>query len=105
MKKLILAVAVFACAGSFAVAQSTDSIYQTDGTLLVASVVQDDYKEVGMDDLNENVQTAIKALEEANEVKKIEYDATSKQVRVTLEDKATKSEKIIVLDDEGKEVM
>jgi len=103
MKKLVLAVAVFTCMGSFAIAQSNDSIPQAEKTFLIAEVIQDDYKEVSLGDLNENVQTAIKAFEEAYEVKKLEYDTTLKQTRVTLEDKASKGEKVVVLDIEGKE--
>lgn len=104
MKKLVLSVALFTCMGSFAIAQSNDSIPQAEKTLLIAEAVQDDYKEVSLGDLNENVQTAVKAFEEAYEVKKLENDATLKQTRVTLEDKASKSEKVVILDDEGKEV-
>jgi len=104
MKKLILTAALFTSMGSFAFAQSNDSIPQAEQPFLIVEAIQDDYKEISLGDLNENVQAAIKAFEETDDVKKLEYDSTLKQTRVTLEDKVSKGEKVVILDDDGKEV-
>lgn len=104
MKKLVLAVALFTSMGSFAFAQSNDSVPQAEKPFLIVEAIQDDYKEVSLGDLNESVQAAIKTFEETYDVKKLEYDSTSKQTRATLEDKASKEEKVVILGDDGKEV-
>jgi len=101
MKKLVIAVAVFMSVGTMAFAQSNDSMADNQ---VATQVVQDAFKEVKLENLGEKVQAAVNAYNEAYTVKKLELDEAQKLARVTLEDKSTKSEKVVVLDEEGKEV-
>lgn len=100
MKKLVLAVAVFMSVGAFTFAQLDQPVRVS----VAAEVTQDTFKEVTKADLNEKVQTALSRFDEAYTVKKMEYSESQKQTRVTLEDKSSKAEKVVILDDEGNEV-
>lgn len=102
MKKLILAVAVFMSVGAFTFAQLDQPIPVTGKA--ATEVAQDTFKEVTEADLNEKVQTALTRFGETFTVKKLEYSESQKQTRVTLEDKSSKAEKVVLLDDEGNEV-
>ena len=100
MKKLLIAVAVFMCVGTMSFAQEI----QQDNQPLVAQVVEDTYKEVKAEDLNAKVQAALNTYKETSTVKKLEYNDAKKLTKVTLEDNSTKAEKVVTLDDEGKEM-
>lgn len=104
MKKLLVAVAVLMGVSTMSFANSNDSIPPQDKNELVAQVVQDTYKEVKAEELNAKVQEALKGYEATYTVKKLEYNESKKQTQVTLEDKSTKAEKVVLIDDEGKEV-
>jgi len=99
MKKLLVAVAVFMSMGTMAFAQSVDAVQQE----VVAQAV-DTFKEVKAEDLNEKVQATLATYNETFTVKKLEYNEEKKVTRVTLEEKANKTEKIVTLDEEGKEI-
>ncbi|MCD7901402.1 MAG: hypothetical protein LUH22_16520 [Bacteroides sp.] len=104
MKKLLFAVAVLMSAGTATFAQSNDSIPQQENQSIIAQVAESTYKEVKLEDLNEKLQAAINGYNESYTLKKIEYNEGEKLVRVTMEDKSTKVEKVITLNEEGKEI-
>lgn len=119
MKKFLVAAAVCMSAGTVTFAQTNDSIpeqktdtvpTQKTDTVAVQSqglsflmAAQGDYKEVTAEALTEKVQAAVKTYAEAYIVKKLEYNEGEGLTRVTLEDKGTKAEKVIILDGEGQE--
>lgn len=101
MKKLVLAVAMFMSVASLTFAQPLlSSVVIVSAT----EAMQDDFKEVSVENLNDNVKATVTGYEEGYTVKKLEYSDSLKQTRVTLEDKSSKAEKIVILDDDGKEV-
>lgn len=104
MKKLLIAVAILMGVGTMSYANSADSISVQPESELVAMVLQDTYKEVKLEELSEKVQATIKGYEGVYTIKKLEYNETKKQTQVTLEDNGTKAAKVVVLDEEGKEV-
>jgi len=102
MKKIILFAILLGGGITFAGAQST-SEPQTVTTEQV--VVTDGYKEVALKDLGEAVQTAVKNLAgDTFDVKKIELNEEKGLTRVTLTNKADATEKVAILDKDGKEV-
>lgn len=109
MKKLLFTLAVLMSAGTATFAQSNDSIPQpTEVTevaeVAIAQIAENPYKEVAIENLNETLQAAVNSYNEAYTVKKIECNESEKLVRVTMEDKETNTEKVITLNEEGKEV-
>lgn len=120
MKKFLVAAAVCMSAGTVTFAHTNDSIpeqkkdsvpvQKTNDSIPAQSqeqsfllVTQDGYKEVKAEALNEKVQGALQTFGEGYTVKKLEYNESEGLTRVTLEDKATKAEKTVILDSEGRE--
>ncbi len=103
MKKLILSAALIMATVSFAIAQLSIERVHPAGTE-VTVIQQEEWKQVELSALNEKQQAAVKAHEQTCDVKKIEYNASTHQAKVTLVTKADKSEKTVILDAEGKEV-
>ena len=102
MKKIILFAILLAGGISFASAQSTTEP-QTVATTQV--VVTDGYKEVALTDLSEAVQAAVKNLAgDTFDVKKVEFNEEKGLTRVTLTSKADATEKVVILDKDGKDV-
>lgn len=101
MKKIIFAIVVFINVAVFTFAQIgiTHSIEN-----IPVAVILEPYKVVEVDDLNEKVQETITGYKSVYSIKLLEYNESKKQTRVTLEEQDTQTEKVIVLDDEGKEV-
>lgn len=68
-------------------------------------VMQDDgYANVKFEDLNEKVQNAVRGLIDKYDVNALQYDAAKKVTKVTATNKEDKSEKIVLLNDNGEEV-
>ena len=61
-----------------------------------------DFTEVKLESLNEDVQKAIGAYTETYTIKAIGYNEEKKQAKVVLVSKADESEKIVILNEEGK---
>jgi len=105
MKKLMLSVALMAGVCGFANANTTEEVYNVEITeTTVTCAQQDGFVAVKLEDLNENVQKAIKTYSETNTVKELAYSADKKQTKVTLVSNSDKSEKVVVLNDDGQEV-
>lgn len=103
MKRLLVSAMVLMGISSSAIAHS-GSVLTSETSIFYVQVMEEEFKEVSLTSLNANVQTAINAYADAYEVKKLEFDESAKQTRVTLTDKESKAEKVVVLDEEGKEV-
>ena len=104
MKKMILSLAVMAGVSVFANAGNVNGEVFANKAEVVASLDQEDgFVEVKLEDLNENVKKAVEAYSETDTVKTIEYNAEKKLTKVTLVSKADSTEKVVTLDDEGKE--
>ncbi|MDR2921614.1 MAG: hypothetical protein LBV72_19895 [Tannerella sp.] len=101
MKRILLSAMVLMGIGSSAIASS---VLNSETSISVVQTIQEDYKEVSLESLNIQVQAAIKAFNNAYEVKNLEYKEDAKLTRVTLTDKESKAEKVVILDDEGQEV-
>jgi len=102
MKKIILFAILLAGGITFASAQST-SEPQTVATEQVAAT--DGYKEVALTDLSDVIQAAVKDLAgDTFDVKKVEFNEEKGLTRVTFTNKADASEKVTILDKDGKEV-
>ncbi len=102
MKKILLSVAFMMSVCFFAGAQETQKVEKSTETL--TTQVQDDYKEVKLENLNQNVQAAIQVYSQTSTIKKLEYAAAQKLTKITLIQKSDNSEKVVILDDAGKEV-
>ena len=104
MKTLFLSLALVL--GTFAFANAQQDVKTTQETATVAVVAQqeDGYADVKLDALSEKVQTAIKANYADYTVKSTAFNAEKKLAKVVLVSKADKSEKTVILDEEGKEV-
>lgn len=107
MKKVILISVLFLGTIAFANAQFTTQGQETAQTETVAQAAQQkDWKEVKLEDLNENVQAAIAVLLETNDLTSLAYNEAAKQTKVTVTSKdGAKTEKIVILNDEGNEVV
>jgi len=74
-------------------------------TAEIFAVMQDDgFADVKFEDLNENVQKAVRSFTEKYDINSLQYNAEKKITKVTATSKEDQSEKIVYLDDEGKEV-
>jgi len=105
MKKLVLSVAFIAAVCGFANANTSEQIYNAEMTETTITCAQEDgFVAVKLEDLNENVQKAINTYSETNTVKELAYNAENKQTKVTLVSNSDKSEKTIVLNNDGQEV-
>lgn len=104
MKKIILFAILLVGGISFASAQcDSTKVQTTDSTEQVVST--DNYKEVALTDLSAVVQTAVTNLAgDTFDVKKVEFDADKEVTKVTLTKKDDQSEKVVILDKEGKDV-
>lgn len=101
MKKMLLSIAFVAGTCVFLNAARGDS--QVVSAEIAVCVNQDgDFTEVKLENLNENVQKAIEAYTETHVIKVIGYNAEKKQAKVVFVSKADESEKIVIIDDEGK---
>ena len=107
VKELFLSVAVtlfvFGCANANANKEANTSNVETE-EIVVSDLILDEFKDVNLEDLSEQVREAINAYQEAYTTKSLAYDEATKQVKVTLISKADESEKVVILDEEGKEV-
>lgn len=101
MKTMALAIALM-----LGVGMSTYALQEATAKTTIESVAQqeDVYVKISFDDLNSSVQSAITKLSEEYTVKELAYNVEKKLTKVTLISKADQSEKIVILDDEGKEV-
>ena len=100
MKKVILCAALLTGCVAFANAWTISS-----ETVSTVQVTNDDYKEVVLADLSQVVQDAVKEIAgEVYDVKKVEFDAEKEFTKVTLLKKEDNTEKVVVLNKEGKEV-
>lgn len=99
MKKVILALVI--ATGSFAFANAQGEAPVATQTETVAA--QEGYKTVSVGDLSPVVQEAIKTIAgDTCEVKTVEFDAAKELTKVTFVVKADNSEKVVVLNKEGK---
>ena len=102
MKKMILCLAVLA--GGFTAAVANDLVVLSTVNSEVV-VGNEEFEAIEFKDLSETVQKAIVTLAgDTYEVKKLEFEKTKEQTRVTLQEKGTETEKVVVLDKDGKEV-
>ncbi|MDR2920654.1 MAG: hypothetical protein LBV72_14980 [Tannerella sp.] len=103
MKKVFLSVAILASTCFFV--SATGVFAPANVTEIAIMINQDgDFTEVKLESLNENVQKAIGAYTEECTVKEIGYNAEKKLTKVVFASKDDQSEKVVILDDEGKEV-
>lgn len=65
---------------------------------------EDGFVNVKFEDLNEKVQAAVRSMLDQYDINVLQYDAEKKITKVTATNKEDQSEKIVYLDDEGKEV-
>ncbi len=100
MKKVLVAVALMMSVGLGAQAAQ---LY-TPVDVEMAQANEDVYKEVKLADLNEKVQATISSFTEAYEVKSLGYNEEKKETKVTLTAKDGGSEKVVLLNEEGKEI-
>ena len=102
MKKLILTVAIFA--GAYTTSVAYAAINQ-NATSTIAVVSQEEWKEVKLEELSETIQKAVKDFAgELYNIAKLEFNEAAEQIRLTLNSKEDNSQKIVILDKEGKEV-
>lgn len=102
MKKMILCLAVLA--GGFTAVVANDLVVLSAVNNVVVAG-NEEFQAIEFKDLNETVQKAIVTLAgDAYDVKKLEFDKTKELTRVTLQEKGTETQKVVVLDKEGKEV-
>ncbi|WP_085534977.1 hypothetical protein [Massilibacteroides vaginae] len=101
MKTMVLAFALTLCAGISTYAQQDVA---EKSTIEYVAQQEDVYVKISFDDLNSNVQNAITKLSEEFTVKELAYNVEKKLTKITLVSKADESEKIVILDDEGKAI-
>ncbi len=104
MKKIMLSVAFVASTLMFANAQTPQKTTQTSTAIVKVAQAENDFKEVKLESLNEKVQATIKSFSETYTMKALAYNAEKKLTKVTLVSKADSKEKVILLDEQGKEV-
>jgi len=103
MKKIILLAILFSGCVAFTNAQSANEP-QTAPTEQTVTT-DDGYKAVALTDLSAVIQDSVKNLAgDTFDVKKVELNADKALTRVTLTNKADATEKVVVLDKDGKEV-
>lgn len=105
MKKIFLTAAMVLGIFAFSNAQVTqDSVNNNKlAEVATANPTDDGYKEVKLEQLTPQVQQAIKTNYTAFEIKAVAYHETKKLTKVTLVSKDNGSEKVVVLNEEGKE--
>lgn len=100
MKKVLVEVAFMMCLGTVFCVESS----AVENTTSVVQVQNNDYKDIKLEALNAQVQAAIKGYESTYTVKSLGYDEATKQTQVTLTAKDGSDEKVVILDDAGKEI-
>jgi len=104
MKKIIVFAVLLSGGISFANAQCPNAT-APQAVSTQQAVATGEFKEVALSNLSEAVQTAVKNLAgDTFNVKKLELNAAKELTKVTLASKADASEKVVILDKEGKEV-
>lgn len=107
MKKLVLTIALVTSLVTLTYAQSIEHNCITASTSELAMVQvpeEDVYVDVKFENLSPILQAAINAYADEHNLKSITYNKTKKLTKVTLVAKADGSEKVIILDEEGKEI-
>ena len=107
VKEVFLSVAFMLFIFGFANANTNKEASTSNGKTVeavVSDLLQDEFKVVKLEELNEKVQKAVNVFQEAYTTKSLAYNETKKQTKVTLILKADNSEKVVILDEEGKEV-
>lgn len=104
MKKVILSAAFVMATVSFAIAQFSNESAISHQSEVMTQQVKDEWRLAKLEELSAKVQEAIKAQEATCDVKTILYNEAVKQAKVTFVSKADQSEKVMVFDEEGKEV-
>lgn len=92
--------------------QSQKETEETESTMeqqapsaeIFAAMQDDGFVNVKFEDLNEKVQAAVRSMLDQYDINVLQYDAEKKITKVTATNKEDQSEKIVYLDDEGKEV-
>lgn len=84
--------------------QQTEQIQQPPFAVLDDPNKKDGFIEVKLEDLNENVQTAIRGLGNTYDISVITYSNDRKVTKVKAKSKADQTEKVFKFDDEGKEL-
>jgi len=103
MKKLFLITILLA--GCFTFANAQEAVAEINEIAQIEQIVNDDYKTVTLGELETVVQETIKNLVgEDNEIKTIEFDAETQYTKITFSKKEDDSEKVVILNKEGKEV-
>jgi len=105
MKKMMLLVALMIGASIFVNANTLQDQDPTAITEKTTAVMEDEgYAVVKMDALNAKVKETIQNYSNDFTVKALSYNSDKKLTKVTLVSKADNSEKVVILDNEGKEV-
>ncbi len=106
MKALVLSVAVLLGASIYANAgvSQTKTADSNISTVAVLDQKQDGYVDVKIESLNAEVQEAVRAFETNYTVKNLAFDKAKKLTKVTLISKADKKEKVVILNEQGKEI-
>ena len=100
MKRIILCAALLVGCVTFANAWTISS-----ETVSTVQITDNDYKEVALADLSQVVQNAVKELAgEDYDVKKVEFNAEKEFTKVTFLKTEDNTEKVVILNKEGKEV-
>ena len=102
MKKMILTIAMIAGMSAIANIQTL----QAASHFQIETVSQDEngFVEVKLEELNPEVQAAVKALLEDYDVKVLKHNVEKQLTKVVLTNKQDQSEKKVLLDEKGKEV-
>jgi len=64
----------------------------------------DEFKKIEVNQLNENVQSAIKKLAESNQIDEVWYNEARQITKVIISSNADKSKMEVLLDNEGKKI-
>lgn len=104
MKTMMLAVALMMGVSAFAIEEMPVLPERTMMTVVqVGQTTPDGFVPVKVEDLNEKVVAALKVYAETNDITALAYNAEKKLTKVSLTSKADGAQKVVVLDDEGKE--
>lgn len=99
MKKNVLTIAILMSAGLFTFSQHSFSSSQSEN--IPTEYVYDHFRIVDFDELNEDVRATLNGYREKFTFILLEYSESQKQTQVTMQDKETKSLRIILVDDSG----
>ena len=101
MKRVVLSVTI--ALGAIMYANAAEYIVNAN-IGVVTFQEEDGFVEVKFEALNEKVQKSIKELEEVCNITDLAYNKDKKQTKVNLIVKENNAAKVVILDDEGKEV-